>query len=204
MNLSVYFVTPHNPDDSLVLAALKGGASVIQLRDKTASDAVLIAQARRLVAMAEDFNIPLIINDRVEVALASGASGLHMGQSDGDPVAVRAALGLDKILGLSIENEVQLATMAALPKGTLDYIGAGPVRATASKLNHATPIGFETLARIAKAAPVPCVGIGGVKQADIATVKAAGCAGLAIVSAISGAVDPELATRQLVASWEAA
>lgn len=204
MNLSVYFVTPHNPDDSLVLAALKGGASIIQLRDKTAPDDVLIEQATRLNKIAQSFNVPFIINDRLNVALECGAAGLHMGQSDGDPVAMRKALGPDRILGLSIENEDQLAIAAALPEGTLDYIGCGPVRATLSKKNHATPIGLETMGRIARAAPFPCVGIGGVKLADIPSVKAEGCAGLAIVSAISEAVDPEAATRELVNAWEAA
>ena len=131
MNLSVYFVTPHNPDDSLVLAALKGGASIIQLRDKTAPDDVLIEQATRLNKIAQSFNVPFIINDRLNVALECGAAGLHMGQSDGDPVAMRKALGPDRILGLSIENEDQLAIAAALPEGTLDYIGCGPVRADA-------------------------------------------------------------------------
>ena len=204
MNLSVYFVTPHNPSDDLVLAALKGGATMIQLRDKTAPDDVLIEQARRLAALAADFDVPFIINDRLTVALESGASGLHMGQSDGDPVAMRNALGPNRILGLSIENEDQLAIAAALPEGTLDYIGCGPVRATASKQNHATPIGLERLCGIAKAAPFPCVGIGSVKLADIPVVKAGGCAGLAIVSAISEADDPEAATRALIEAWEAA
>ncbi|SNY90026.1 thiamine-phosphate diphosphorylase [Cohaesibacter sp. ES.047] len=204
MNLSVYFVTPHNPDDALVTAALRGGASIIQLRDKTAPDDVLIKQATHLAGLAKEYGVPFIINDRLKVALESGASGLHMGQSDGDPVAMREALGPDKILGLSIENEDQLAVAAALPEGTLDYIGCGPVRATPSKLNHATPIGFETLSRIAKAAPVPCVAIGGVKEADIPVVKAGGCAGLSVVSAISEADDPEAATRALITAWEAA
>ncbi|WP_114007849.1 thiamine phosphate synthase [Cohaesibacter intestini] len=204
MDLSIYFVTPHDPDAKLVEAALQGGASIIQLRDKVASDEDLIARAKTLVALAERHNVPLIINDRIEVALACGAAGLHMGQSDGDPKAMRAKLGPDKILGLSVENEVQMAVAAALPEGTLDYVGIGPVRATPSKIDHAPPIGFERLADIVAAAPVPSVAIGGVKAADIPAVKAAGCAGLAIVSAISAADDPKAATETLVAQWRQA
>ena len=204
MDLSIYFVTPHDPDEALVEAALEGGASVIQLRDKIASDEELTNRAKRLVALAARYDVPLIINDRIEVALASGASGLHMGQSDGDPSVVRALLGPDKILGLSIENEAQMAVAAALPDGTLNYVGIGPVRATPSKIDHAPPIGFERLARIVEASPVPSVAIGGVKDADIPAVKAAGCAGLAVVSAISGAEDPKAATERLVAQWRQA
>ena len=204
MDLSVYFVTPHNPDEGLVLAALEGGATIIQLRDKVASDDELIALAKRLGPIAKDHNVPLIINDRIEVALASGASGLHMGQSDGDPAKIRAKLGSELILGLSIENEEQMAKAAELPKGTLDYVGIGPVRATPSKIDHAPPIGFETLSRIANASPVPAVAIGGVKEEDIPMVKAAGCAGLAIVSAISEAADPKAAAAKLVEQWRQA
>lgn len=202
MNLSVYFVTPDGPDDALILAALRGGARTIQLRDKRATDAEMIAQARRLLPPMRAAGVPLIINDRLEAALASGADGLHVGQSDGDPAHLRAALGPDPILGLSIETEAQLAAIPA--NARIDYIGAGPVRATATKPDHAAPIGFDGLARIAAAAPVPTVAIGGIGAADIPRVKSAGCAGFAVVSAISAAPDPEAATRTLAATWREA
>ncbi|ARE39076.1 Thiamin-phosphate pyrophosphorylase [Rhodovulum sp. P5] len=198
MNLSIYFVTPDGADDALVLAALRGGATVIQLRDKRATDAEMIAQARRLVPQLAAAGVPLIINDRVEVALAANAAGLHIGQSDGDPRKARAAIGPDKVLGLSIETEAQLA---AMPVDVIDYIGAGPVRATPTKPDHAAPIGFDGLARIATACPVPTVAIGGVTGGDIPKLKSAGCAGLAVVSAISAAPDPEAATRKLAETW---
>lgn len=198
MNLSVYFVTPDGAEDAVVLAALRGGATVIQLRDKQATDAEMIAQARRLLPACAAAGVPLIINDRIEVALASGASGLHIGQSDGDPRMIRAALGRDHILGLSVETLDQLA---ALPNNDVDYIGAGPVRATATKPDHALPIGMEGLARIVAACPVPTVAIGGVSATDIAKLKSIGCAGLAVVSAIAQAPDPELAARDMVHRW---
>lgn len=204
MDLSIYFVTPDDPNDALVLAALEGGATVIQLRDKVASDEKMTERAQRLVAIAKRYGVPLIINDRIEVALASGAAGLHMGQSDGDPNIVRGLIGSKMILGLSIENEDQMMTAAALPEGTIDYVGIGPVRATTTKSDHAPPVGFDGLARIVKASPVPSVAIGGVKGEDCAAVKATGCQGLAIVSAISDAPDPKAATEKLVQQWRQA
>ena len=198
MRLSVYFVTPDGAEDALVLAALRGGASVIQLRDKRATEAEMIAQARRLRPALRAAGVPLIVNDRLEVALAAGAEGLHIGQSDGDPAAARAALGPGRLLGLSIEAEAQLD---AIPAATIDYVGVGPVRATATTPDHAAPVGLDGLARIAAAAPVPTVAIGGVGAADIPRLRAAGCAGLAVVSAIAAAPDPEAATRTLVQAW---
>ena len=200
MNLSVYFVTPDGADDALVLAALHGGASIVQLRDKTASDAAMTAQARRLLPHCRAAGVSLIINDRLSVALATGADGLHIGQGDGDPRVARAALGPDLILGLSIETEAQLA---AIPPDCVDYIGAGPIRATATKPDAAAPLGMDGLARIAARSPIPTVAIGGIGLADVVALKAAGCAGMAVVSAVSAAASPEDATRALVTAWGA-
>jgi len=201
MSYDVYFVTPDGAEDALVLAALRGGASIVQLRDKTASDDAMIAQARRLLPACRAAGVPLVINDRLNVALAAGADGLHIGQGDGDPAAARAALGAGRLLGLSIETEAQLA---AIPPGSVDYIGAGPVRATATKPDAAAPLGLDGLARIAARAPVPTVAIGGIGLGDVPSLKAAGCAGLAVVSAISAADDPEAATRAILSAWRQA
>jgi thiamine-phosphate pyrophosphorylase len=201
MRLSVYFVTPDGAEDALVLAALRGGVSVVQLRDKTASDAAMVAQARRLKPLCTAAGVPLIVNDRLAVALAAGADGLHVGQGDGDVAAMRAALGPGRLLGLSIEAEAQLA---AIPPGVVDYVGIGPVRATATKPDHAAPLGMAGLAAAVARSPVPAVAIGGVGLADVAALKAMGCAGLAVVSAISGAADPEAAARALADAWGAA
>ncbi len=102
------------------------------------------------------------------------------------------------ILGLSVETGDQLA---AIPPGVVDYLGVGPVRATATKPDHAAPIGFDGLARIAARACLPCLAIGGLGPADVARVRSAGAAGLAVVSAISRAPDPEKATAGLIRAW---
>ncbi|WYK03716.1 thiamine phosphate synthase [Cereibacter sphaeroides f. sp. denitrificans] len=200
MNLSLYFVTPDGAEDleQLVAAAVRGGATLVQLRDKHRSDAELIPLARRLVAALEAQGVPLIVNDRIEVVLASGAAGLHVGQGDLGVAEARRRIGPDRLLGLSVEAPEHLE---ALPLGVVDYVGAGPVRATASKPDHAPPIGFEGLARLVAAAPVPAVAIGGLGAGDARAVKAAGAAGMAIVSAIGAAADPEAAARALALEW---
>jgi thiamine-phosphate pyrophosphorylase len=204
MNLAVYFVTPDRSDrplDDLVLAAVRGGAGVVQLRDKSATAAEMIVVARRLLGLLAPFRVPLIINDRGEVMLASGAEGLHIGQTDAPAGEMRRVIGPERILGLSIETTEQLARM---PAGVVDYIGVGPVRATATKPDHAAPLGLDGLAAVVRAAPVPAVAIGGIGLADVAAVKATGAAGMAIVSAIAAADDPEQATRAFVKAWRAA
>ena len=178
-------------------AAARGGASTVQLRDKTASDADLLALARQLLPELRAQGVKLFLNDRVEVALAAGADGLHIGQGDGDPVAIRARIGAGMLLGLSIETEAQASRLP----GCVDYIGAGPVRATATKPDAAAPIGFDGLARIARLVAVPTLAIGGLTRADIPALKAAGVAGMAIVSAVTRAADPETACRALVQDW---
>jgi len=170
------------------------------VRDKAASDADLVALARILMAELAPLGVKLIVNDRLEVALASGADGLHIGQGDGDPGAARARLGAGKILGLSVETAEQCA---AIPSG-VDYIGAGPIRATATKPDHAAPIGFDGLARIVARSRVPAVAIGGLGLGDAQPVRRAGAAGLAVVSAVVRVPDPEVATRALVQEWRQA
>ncbi|MBK5928711.1 thiamine phosphate synthase [Rhodobaculum claviforme] len=180
------------------LAAARGGAGAVQLRHKTATDAEFAALARALLAVLPA-DVRLILNDRVAVATALGPRvGLHIGQGDGDPAVVRARIGPDMVLGLSVEDPAQLR---ALPPGVVDHIGAGPVRATASKPDHAPPIGFGGLARIVAAAPCPVVAIGGLGPGDAARVRAAGCVGMAVVSAVTRAPDPEAATRALCDDW---
>lgn len=204
MSLSVYFVTPDAqsaPVEDLVAAALRGGVTAVQLRDKTATDAEMIALARRLRALLSPHGVPLIVNDRVEVMLACGAEGLHVGQTDAPVDEMRRRIGPGRILGLSIEAEDQLAH---IPPGIVDYIGVGPIRATGSKADHAAPIGFDGLARICRAAPVPAVAIGGIGLSDVAALKRAGAVGMAVISAIAGASDPEAATRSLAVAWRQA
>ncbi|NEX46979.1 thiamine phosphate synthase [Pseudotabrizicola algicola] len=196
----IYVIT--DPDAPLpvaqqALAAARGGADLIQIRDKQASDAEFAALVARLLPQITALGARLVVNDRVAVALSCGAHGLHIGQGDGDPLRIRAQMPEGMLLGLSVETEAQAR---AIPAG-IDYIGAGPVRATASKPDHAPPIGLDGLARIVSAARYPAYAIGGVKSADAAAVRAAGCIGMAVVSAVVRAADPEAATRALCAEW---
>lgn len=172
--------------------AARGGAGWVQLRHKGLGDAAFAELARAVAGRLAPLGVGLIVNDRVEAARGLGARGVHIGQSDGDPAAVRARIGPDMALGLSVEHEDHLA---AIPRGCVTYLGVGPVHATASKPDHAPPIGFGGLARIAAAAGLPCMAIGGLTAADVARVHAAGCEGVAVVSAISRAPDPQAAAR---------
>lgn len=199
MNLSVCFVTPDDADDALLLAAARGGATLVQLRDKRRSDAALVAQLRRLKPAFVELGVDLIVNDRLDVALTAGIGGLHLGQRDGDPVAARDALGPDAILGLSVEHRDQLATV---PWRAIDYLGVGPVRATRSKTDHATPIGFDGLADIVARSKAPCLAIGGLDRDDIPALHTGGVAGIAVISAIAARPDPERAARNLRRQWE--
>ena len=197
LDLSLYLVT--DPDlcagpglVDTVVAAVRGGVTLVQLRDKHASDAEMIDQARRLKAALVGSGVPLIVNDRLEVALAAGADGLHLGQDDGDVAAARAALGERALLGLSVQTHEQLAR---LDPGPLDYLGLGPVFATPTKHDHAMPLGFDGLAALVAASPLPTVAIGGLKAEHAPAVLAAGAHGLAVISAICGTPDPEAAAR---------
>ena len=181
-------------------AAARGGAAWVQLRDKTAPDDDLAALVRRLLPELADLGVRLIVNDRIEVALATGVHGLHIGQGDGDAALVRRRMPPGMILGLSIET---VAQARLIPPG-VDYIGAGPVRATSTKPDHATPIGFDGLAQIVAATALLTFAIGGLKPGDARAVRATGAIGMAVVSAVTRAPDPEAATRALLAEWGSA
>lgn len=196
-DLSLYLVT----DASLcrgygleqtVEAAVKGGVTIVQLRDKHASDAEMIAQAKRLKTVLAGSGVPLIINDRLAVALESQADGLHVGQSDTAVQEARAAMGQEAIIGLSINTLEQLQ---AAPVEWLDYVGIGPVFATVSKQDHAQPIGFSGLEALVAACQLPSVAIGGLKVDHASAVQRAGANGLAVISAICGQPDPYQAAR---------
>lgn len=204
LDLSLYVVTdpaaPQGPE-AVALAAARGGARVVQLRDKTAPDEDFLALARRLAPALRALNCALILNDRPHLVGPAGAAGAHVGQGDLPPAQARALIGPDAVLGLSVEH---LDHLPGLDPALVDHLGVGPVRATATKPDHAPPLGWEGFAAICAAAPVPVVAIGGVKPGDAAVARAAGAAGLAVVSAVGRAADPEAAARALRAEWEAA
>ena len=197
LDLSLYLVTDpwlcaERGLVETVVAAVRGGVTMVQLRDKQATDGAMIEQARRLKAALAGSGVPLVINDRLAVAVESGADGLHMGQDDGEVATARAALGEEAILGLSVQTPEQMARVDA---ERLDYLGLGAVFATSSKRSRTRPLGFEGLARLTAASPLPAVAIGGLQAEHAAAVHQAGAQGLAVISAICGQPDPEAAAR---------
>lgn len=179
--------------------AAEGGVTMVQLRDKSADTRTMIETGHALKAALAGTGVPLIINDDVEAAIAIAADGLHVGQDDLGAAQARRRIGPEMILGLSVETE-ELAQLA--DPQTVDYVGIGPVFATATKPDHKRPIGFDGLARLVAAARVPAVAIGGLKAGHAESVLAAGARGLAVVSAICGTPDPRSAAADLVAEIE--
>lgn len=177
-----------------VAAAVEGGVTLVQLRDPEAATRALVETARTLVALLRPRGIPLIVNDRVDVALASAADGVHVGQSDMHPADVRALIGPDRILGLSI---TAAAEMDARDLAFVDYLGVGPIHWQATKPDAASPIGTAGLARIRAMTGLPIVAIGGVGTENGAGLMAAGADGLCVVSAIMAAADPRQAAAEL-------
>jgi thiamine-phosphate pyrophosphorylase len=175
-------------------AAVAGGATMVQLRDKAGGTAPMIEIGRALKKALAGTNARLIVNDDVTAAIATGADGLHIGQGDVSVAEARSRIGPDAILGLSVETP-ELA--AAVDPALVDYIGAGPVFATPTKRDHKQPVGFDGLAAQIAASPIPAVAIGGLKVTHVAQTMAAGAQGIAVVSAICGQPDPEAAARAL-------
>jgi thiamine-phosphate pyrophosphorylase len=203
-DLSLYLVLDRDLCGSLGMVetarlAVSGGVTMVQLRDKLATTEEMIATGRALKAALAGSGVPLIINDDVEAAVALAADGIHVGQDDLAAATVRRWVGPEMIVGLSVETE-DLARR--VDPSTIDYVGIGPVFATATKPDHKAPIGFDGLARIVTAAPVPAVAIGGVKGAHAGPVFAAGAKGLAVVSAVCGQPDPMAAARSIAEEIE--
>ncbi len=192
------------PDLAWLLAA--GGATLFQLRDKYGTTRDMVAQARAIGENLAPYKIPLLINDRVDVALAAGADGVHVGQDDMAVEDARRLLGPDAIIGLSIKTEAQAE---AAPVDLLDYVGIGGVFVTASKDNPDPPIGVAGLARIVavfrrRAPKLPLCAIAGIDLGNAASTIAAGADGVAVISALSLAPTPPDAARELRAIVDAA
>ena len=163
-----------------VREALEGGVTLVQYRAKTASSAEMYAEALQLKALCDSFNVPLIINDRLDIAMAVGAAGVHLGQDDLPCAAARKILGEDYIIGVSAHNPAEAAE--ALQSGA-DYLGCGAVFGTATKAD-VKKLGTDGLAAICREKELPVVGIGGVTADNYREVRAAGADGAAIVSGI--------------------
>lgn len=176
-----------------VREALEGGVTLVQYRAKTASSAEMYAEALQLKALCDSFKVPLIINDRLDIAMAVGAAGVHLGQDDLPCAAARKLLGEDYIIGVSAHNPAE--AKAALQSGA-DYLGCGAVFGTATKAD-VKKLGTDGLAAICREKGLPIVGIGGVTADNYREVRAAGADGAAIVSGILAQPDIRATVRAI-------
>ena len=198
-DLTLYLVTDpvligDRPLEAVVAAAVEGGVTMVQLRDKTAESRALIETAGRLIEVLRPQGVPLLVNDRVDVALAAGADGVHVGQSDMPAATVRRLLGDDAIIGVSVTSVSQ---MAGIDPGIVNYLGVGPLFATATKGDAAAPLSDHEIRRILGRTRLRTVGIGGIDASNAHRPKVLGLGGIAVVSAICAAADPEAAARAL-------
>ncbi|GEM80311.1 thiamine phosphate synthase [Vibrio superstes] len=195
----LYFVTDDQQDlDTLckvVKQAIAGGVTMVQIREKHGDVRAFIERARAIKDVMKGSNVPLIINDRVDVALAVDACGVHLGQTDMQVEDARRLLGPDKILGLSVESVEQLEQAQSLP---LDYLGVSAIFATPTKTNTLKHWGIDGLKAAVERSQLPLVAIGGIGFDNIAEVAATGVDGIALVSAISAAKDPSEASKTLL------
>lgn len=176
-----------------VREALEGGVTLVQYRAKTASSAEMYAEALQLKALCDSFKVPLIINDRLDIAMAVGAAGVHLGQDDLPCAAARKILGADYIIGVSAHNPAEAAE--ALQSGA-DYLGCGAVFGTATKAD-VKKLGTEGLTAICREKGLPVVGIGGVTADNYREVRVAGADGAAIVSGILAQPDIRTTVRAI-------
>ena len=178
----------------VVAAAVQGGVTCVQLRDKQLNTRDFFTQALLLKELLAPYGIPLVINDRIDVALACGAQGVHLGQSDMPVEEARRLLPPNVFIGWSVETMEDVVRSAALP---VDYLGVSPIHATPTKTDTQTPWGLEGLRQVRSATALPLVAIGGIHAGNARAVLAAGADGLAVVSALCGAQDPCAAAAAL-------
>jgi thiamine-phosphate pyrophosphorylase len=180
--------------EEVVLAAVDGGVTAVQLREKECSTREFVDLARSLKKLLAPRGVPLLINDRIDVALAAEADGVHIGQSDMSYGDARGLLGPDALIGLSVETPEQAAEAGPLD---CDYLGVGPVFPTATKADAAPAWGLGRLAELRQTSRHRLVGIGGINSSNAAAVAAAGADGIAVVSAICSAPDCSAAASLL-------
>lgn len=195
----LYLVTDDQQDlatlKRVVRKAVEGGVTMVQVREKHGDVRAFIERAQAVKDILKDTDVPLIINDRVDVALAVDADGVHLGQSDMPATIARELIGPNKILGLSIENEEQLAEADSLP---IDYIGLSAIFTTPTKTNTKKHWGIDGLKMALETTSLPIVAIGGINESNIPQLSATGVHGLALVSAICHAEDPKAASEYLL------
>jgi thiamine-phosphate pyrophosphorylase len=186
---------------AVVAAAVTGGVTAVQVRDKTASRRALLALTRAVqAALAPTPHVRLVVNDAVDVALLTGADGVHVGQDDLPAAEVRGLLGPDALIGVSVGSGADLDDVLALPAGTVDLVGLSPVWSTPTKPDAGTGLGLHgtrALAARARAGGLTAVAIGGIHSANAAEVAATGVDGICVVSELCTAADPAAAARAL-------
>ena len=198
-NWKLYVITQPGPDlTEKVREAILGGADVIQLRDKNATDEDLTRQAKKLLRVAHSLGVPLLVNDRAAVASAAGADGVHLGQEDGPLNIAKVLLGNNAIIGRSTHSPEQ--AFAAEKEG-FDYIGVGPVFETPTKAGR-TAVGLDAVRSAAQNVRIPFVAIGGIDSGNIRQVMRAGARACAVVRAVLGSADPRCSARLLKTSLE--
>jgi thiamine-phosphate pyrophosphorylase len=207
LDLRLYLVTDPvligtRPLADVVLAAVRGGVTCVQLRDKDASDEHLVRQAAELLDVLRPTGVPLIVNDRVEVARRVAAAGVHVGVHDVTPREARDILGPEPFIGWSIERAEQLGDQKQLAACT--YVAASPVWGTPTKTDTARPWGVSGVQHLRSLTTLPFIGIGGIDAGRAREVIEAGADGVAVVSAILAAADPEKAAYELRTAVDAA
>ena len=185
----------------LVAAALRGGATMVQLRDKDLPARDQYALGQRLRELTRQRGVALIVNDRVDLALALDADGVHLGQDDLPPSVARRLLGPDRIVGVSAGSPAELELV---DREGADYLGTGPFSLSGSKVDAGAAIGAAGLARVRALTELPIVAIGGLTAATAGEAVRAGASGVAVISAVVSAADPELAARELRQAVDAA
>lgn len=178
----------------VVLQAVRGGVTLVQLREKQANTRDFVQLGRKLKSALNPFSVPLLINDRVDVALACGADGVHLGQTDLHYNDARKILGPQSYIGVSIETEAQAKEAQGWD---VDYIAVSPVFSTQTKVDTVAPWGLQRLAQLAQGARHPVVAIGGIDSKNAQSIFRAGAKGVAVVSAICAASDPKAAARAI-------
>lgn len=204
LDWSLYLVTDKNVLKGkdlyeAVKGALIGGVTVLQYREKSSSTRAMVEEAMTLRNLCRFHGVPFLVNDRLDVALAVDADGVHLGQDDMHPTIARRILGPGKIIGLTVHNEEELNEAHELE---VDYVSFAPVFPTLTKPDHRTPLGVEGVARLASLAKIPSVAIGGIKEPHVEALAGTGIAGICVVSAVLASEDPKEASRRFITLWK--
>ncbi len=195
-NLLLYAVTERYPDRDFfaqIESALKGGITCLQLREKHLPSGEFLAEAREVKKLCAKYDVPLIINDNIEIALSCGADGVHIGQDDGSVAEVRKMAGNRLVIGVSAHN---VGEAMAAEKAGADYLGSGAVFGSATKSNVRV-LPLETLKNICSGVKIPVVAIGGINETNMISLAGTGINGVAVISAVFGAQDVESKCREL-------